>query len=267
MHVADFSSKLKKPCRDVKVGENMKFSSTELERYDRQIRIKGLGKSGQSKLKGARVMVAGAGGLGDPISLYLVAAGVGYVAIVDKDAVELSNLNRQILHWSNDIGKLKNVSAIEKLRQLNPEIRVEATQKAITSDNARELVKAFTVVVDGLDHWSTRFLLNKACVEERIPFVHAGVYSLYGQITTILPGKGPCLQCILPKIPPEEEKFPVLGATAGTLGLLEALETIKIITGLGEPLVGRMLHFDGETMSFQEIRVERRRSCPVCGSL
>ena len=243
----------------------MNLSSTELERYDRQIRIKGLGKSGQLKLKKARVMVAGAGGLGCPAVLYLVAAGIGYVAVVDSENVELSNLNRQVLHWSDDIGRSKGVSLIEKLRQLNPEVTVKPFQKVITADNARRLVNGFAVVVDGLDNWRTRFLLNKACVKEKIPFVHAGVYSLYGQITTILPGKGPCLQCILPKIPPEEEKFPVLGATAGTLGLLEALETIKIITGLGEPLVGRMLHFDGETMSFQEIKVERRRDCPVCG--
>ncbi|MBE0513132.1 HesA/MoeB/ThiF family protein [Candidatus Bathyarchaeota archaeon] len=245
----------------------MSFSSAELERYDRQIRIKGLGKSGQSKLKNARVMVVGAGGLGCPASFYLVAAGIGHVAVVDKETVELSNLNRQILHWSNDLGRPKGVSMVEKLRQLNPEVTVEALQKIVTTHNARQLVKGFTVVVDALDNWRTRFLLNKACVKEKIPFVHAGVYALYGQITTILPGKGPCLQCILPKIPPEEEKFPVLGAVVGTLGLLEALETIKIITGLGEPLVGRMLHFDGETMSFQEIKVERRRSCPVCGSL
>ena len=210
-------------------------------------------------------MVAGAGGLGCPAVLYLVAAGIGYVAVVDSENVELSNLNRQVLHWSDDVGRSKGVSVIEKLRQLNPEVTVKPFQKVITADNARQLVNGFTVVVDGLDNWRTRFLLNKACVKEKIPFVHAGVYSLYGQITTILPGKGPCLQCILPKIPPEEEKFPVLGATAGTLGLLEALETIKIITGLGEPLVGRMLHFDGETMSFQEIKVERRRDCPVCG--
>jgi len=249
------------------MGENMIFSSAELERYDRQIRIKGLGKSGQSKLKKARVIVMGAGGLGCPASFYLVAAGIGHVAVVDKEIVELSNLNRQVLHWSEDIGRPKGVSMAEKLRQLNPEVSVEALQKVVTTNNARPLVKGFTVVVDALDNWRTRFLLNKACVKEKIPFVHAGVYALYGQITTILPGKGPCLQCILPKIPPEEENFPVLGAAAGTLGLLEALETIKIITGLGEPLVGRMLHFDGETMSFQEIKVERRRTCPVCGSL
>jgi len=245
----------------------MTFSSAELERYARQIRIEGLGKSGQSKLKKASVMVVGAGGLGCPASFYLVAAGVGYVAVVDKETVELSNLNRQILHWSNDIGRPKGESMVEKLCQLNPEVTVKALQKTVTTNNARQLVKDFAVVVDALDNWRTRFLLNKACVEEKIPFVHAGVHALYGQITTILPGKGPCLQCILPKIPTEEEKFPVLGATVGTLGLLEALETIKIIIGLGEPLVGRMLHFDGETMSFQEIKVERRLDCPVCGSL
>jgi len=136
---------------------------------------------------------------------------------------------------------------MEKLCQLNPKVTVEAIQQVLTTHNVRQLIKGFTVVVDALDNWHTRFLLNKACVEEKIPFVHAGAHGLYGQITTILLGKGPCLQCILPKIPPEEEKFPVLGATVGTLGLLEAFETIKVITGLGEPLVGRMLHFDGET--------------------
>ncbi len=245
----------------------MAFSSAELERYDRQIRIEDLGISGQSKLKKAHVLVAGAGGLGCPVSCYLVAAGVGHVAVVDKETVELSNLNRQILHWSNDIGRPKGASMVEKLRQLNPEVKVTALQEAVTNRNVRQLIKNSTVVVDALDNWRTRFLLNKACVREEIPLIHAGVNALYGQVTTILPGKGPCLQCILPNLPPEEEKFPVLGATAGTLGLLATLETIKIITGLGELLVGRMLHFDGEIMSFQEIKVERRRNCPICGSL
>ena len=245
----------------------MELTPDEMERYDRQIRIKGLGKNGQLKLKRARVMVAGAGGLGCPASLYLVAAGVGYLAIVDKETVELSNLNRQVLHWGDDVGKLKSVSVLEKLHQLNPGVEVEAVPRVITPINARELVHGFTVVVDGMDNWRTRFVLNEACVRENVPFVHAGVHSLYGQITTVLPGEGPCLQCVLPKIPPEEEKFPILGSTAGTLGLLEASETIKIITGIGEPLVGRMLHFDGETMRFQEIKVERRTDCPVCGSL
>jgi len=186
---------------------------------------------------------------------------------VDQETVELSNLNRQVLHWGDDVGKLKSVSILEKLHQLNPMVEVEAVPRVITPTNARELVHGFTVVVDGMDNWQTRFILNEAAVRENVPFVHAGVHSLYGQITTVLPGKGPCLQCILPKIPPEEEKFPILGSTVGTLGLLEALETIKVITGIGEPLVGRMLHFDGETMNFTVIKVERRDDCPVCGSL
>lgn len=243
----------------------MRLASNELKRYDRQIRIRGLGENGQLKLKKARVIVAGAGGLGCPASLYLVAAGVGYLVIVDKETIELSNLNRQVLHWTNDVGKLKSVSAIEKLRQLNPKVRVEAVPKVITPDNAQQLVRGFTVVVDGMDNWRTRFVINEACVKENVPFVHAGVYSLYGQITTILPGRGPCLQCILPKIPPEEEKFPILGATAGTLGLLEAMETVKLITGIGETLAGRILHLDAETMNIQEIKVERRIDCPICG--
>ncbi len=244
----------------------MKLTPDEMERYDRQIRMRGLGENGQLKLKKSQVMVAGAGGLGCPVSLYLIAAGVGHLAVVDKETIELSNLNRQVLHWSDDMGKMKSVSVLEKLHQLNPEVEIEAVPKMITPNNVKEFIHGFTVVVDCMDNWRTRFVLNEACVRENVPFVHAGVHSLYGQITTILPGKGPCLQCILPKIPPEMEKFPILGPTAGILGMLEALETIKIITGLGEPLVGRMLHFDGETMSFQDIKVEKRTDCPVCGS-
>ncbi len=244
----------------------MSLSSSELKRYDRQIRISDLGTNGQLRLKRARVLVAGAGGLGSPVSFYLVAAGIGHVAILDKDTVELSNLNRQILHWSKDMGKLKSVSAIEKLRLLNPEVRVEGISEIIDSETIYKLVKGFSVVVDCMDNWPTRFLINQACVKEKIPFIHSGVHSLYGQITTIFPGKGPCLRCILPKTPKDEE-IPILGATAGTLGALEALETIKIITELGDPLVGRMLYIDCENMSFHEIKIERRKDCPICGSL
>ena len=179
----------------------MELTSNELERYDRQIRMRNWGEQGQLKLKKARVMVAGAGGLGCPISLYLAAAGVGYLAVVDKEKVELSNLNRQVLHWSSDVGRLKSVSVVEKLRQLNPEVDVEAIPEAITRDNAQDLVRGFTVVVDGMDNWETRFILNQACVKQNVPFVHGGVHSFYGQVTTILPGKGPCLRCILPKNP------------------------------------------------------------------
>ena len=222
---------------------------------------------GQLKLKNAKVTIVGVGGLGCPVALYLTAAGIGKITLIDKEKIELSNLNRQVLHWSVDIGKFKTFSAIEKLSKLNPLIKFESYEEEIEKENIRELIKDSNVVVDCLDNWKTRFILNEACVSERIPLVHAGVHSWYGQITTIMPGKGPCLRCILPKNPKEEEKFPVLGVTAGVLGLLEALETIKIIVGLGKLLVGRILFFDGETSSFQEAQVQRKKDCPVCGGI
>lgn len=241
------------------------MKASELERYGRQIMIKGFGENGQRKLKQAKVLVAGAGGLGCPASLYLAAAGVGNLVIVDGDKVELSNLNRQVLYWSDDIGKDKSFSAAKKLKLLNPEIKVTARSEEITHENGGKLVRGCSAVVDGMDNWSTRYTLNEACVKEGVPFVHAGVYGLYGQITTIMPGEGPCLQCIIPKTPSEVKGFPVLGATPGTLGLLEAFETIKLITGIGKPLIGRMITFDGEDVSFQIVKVERNPRCPTCG--
>lgn len=227
--------------------------------------IKGFGEEGQLKLKRARVTIAGAGGLGCPAALYLAAAGIGRITIIDGESVELSNLNRQVLHWTKDVNKRKAASVVRKLRKLNPHIKVEARSQKITEENARNLVKGSKVVVDCLDNWSTRFLLNEACVKEEIPLVHAGIHGLYGQITTIIPYKTPCLRCILPKSPREEKKFPVLGTTPGVLGLLEAFEVIKLITGIGSLLLGKILVFDGETMNFEEIRVERNERCPVCG--
>ena len=144
-------------------------------------------------------------------------------------------------------------------------MEVEALSTPITPDNVQELVRGSTVVVDALDNWRTRFLLNQACVKLGVPLVHAGVHSFYGQATTILPGRGPCLRCILPTLPPEEKKVPILGVTAGILGLIEALEALKIITGIGRTLAGKLLYFDGETTTFTLVRVERRRDCPVCG--
>jgi len=246
---------------------NVKLTEEELTRYSRQIMIPNWNVEGQLKLKNAKVTIVGVGGLGCPVALYLTAAGVGRITLIDKEKIELSNLNRQVLHWSVDIGKFKTFSAIEKLSKLNPLIKFESYEEEIEGESIRELIKDSNVIVDCLDNWKTRFILNEACVSERIPLVHAGVHSWYGQITTIMPGKGPCLRCILPKTPKEEEKFPVLGVTAGVLGLLEALEAIKIIVGLGKPLVGRILFFDGETSSFQEAQVQRKKDCPVCGGI
>ncbi|MDH5440239.1 MAG: HesA/MoeB/ThiF family protein [Candidatus Bathyarchaeota archaeon] len=245
----------------------MKLRRDEMERYDRQIRIGSFGLEGQLKLKGAKVAVAGAGGLGCSATVYLAAAGIGHMTIIDEENVELSNLNRQIGHWNRDIGTAKAVSLSEKIRELNPGVELEPVTERITLGTVRDLISGSTVVLDCMDNWETRFMLNKACVAARIPLVHAGVHSLYGQITTVLPGKGPCLRCILPETPQSEDRIPILGVTAGTLGLLEALEAIKIITGMGQPLVGRMLYFDGETTSFYEINVSKREDCPVCGSI
>lgn len=244
-----------------------KLVEEELVRYSRQIMIPNWNVEGQLRLKNAKVTIIGVGGLGCPVALYLTAAGIGRITLIDKEKIELSNLNRQVLHWSVDIEKFKTFSAIEKLSKLNPLIKFESYEGEIEKESIGELIKGSNVVVDCLDNWKTRFILNDACVAERIPFVHAGVHSWYGQITTIVPGKGPCLRCILPKTPKEEEKFPILGVTAGVLGLLEALEAIKIIVGLGKPLVGRMLFFDGETSSFQEAQVQRKKDCPVCGGI
>ena len=244
-----------------------KLSPEELERYDRQLRIIGWGVESQLKVKGSHVMVVGAGGLGCPTALYLAAVGVGHIAVVDRERVELSNLNRQVLHWSGDLDKPKVESVAEKLRKLNPNVRVEPLQLELNEENIEDLIRKFDVVVDCLDNWRTRFILNEACVKSRKPLVHAGVHSWYGQITTVLPGRGPCLRCIWPENPPETERFPILGATAGTLGLLEVLEVVKLITGLGQPLVGRMLYLDLEIASIEELKIERVKSCPVCGSI
>ena len=244
-----------------------KLSPEELERYDRQLRIIGWGVESQLKVKGSHVMVVGAGGLGCPTALYLAAVGVGHIAVVDRERVELSNLNRQVLHWSGDLDKPKVESVAEKLRKLNPNVRVEPLQLELNEENIEDLIRKFDVVVDCLDNWRTRFILNEACVKSRKPLVHAGVHSWYGQITTVLPGRGPCLRCIWPENPPETERFPILGATAGTLGLLEVLEVVKLVTGLGQPLVGRMLYLDLEIASIEELKVERVENCPVCGSI
>ncbi|MCS7131342.1 MAG: MoaD family protein [Hadesarchaea archaeon] len=239
----------------------------ELERYNRQTIIPGFEERGQRKLKKARVLVAGLGGLGSPASAYLVAAGVGHLTILDAEQVELSNLNRQILHWSSDVGRPKAVSAIEKLSKMNPNVKLESRQEAITRENAGKLVENADVVVDGMDNYPARYLLNEACVRKQIPFIHGAVEGLIGQLTTIVPGRGPCLRCIFPREPPAAQARPVLGPTPGVVGCLQAMEAIKLIVGLGKPLVGQMLLFDGGEMIFDIIQVRRNSSCPICGNI
>ena len=241
----------------------MKLEKHELERYDRQIRI--FGVEGQVKLKNTRVLVAGVGGLGSASALYLVAAGFGEVILVDKEKVELSNLNRQILHWTEDVGRHKVESAVEKLKRLNPHVKVKGLPESLNKENVFNLVSQVDLVVDGLDNWETRFLLNEACVKLNKPFIHAGVYGMCGQLMVVIPGKTPCLRCVVSTPPPETKPLPVLGVTPGLLAMLQVMEAIKIVTGCGEPLIGKMLVFNGEDSSFYQVEVGRRKNCPVCG--
>ncbi|MFZ4437530.1 MAG: HesA/MoeB/ThiF family protein [Syntrophales bacterium] len=251
------------------------ITDEEQKRYARQILM--IGEEGQEKLKAASVLVAGAGGLGTVISLYLAAAGVGHLRIIDCDVVDTSNLNRQILHWSKDVGQPKTVSVKEKLTALNPLIHIETDARRITEETVGELVEGQSLtgsrpasspqlIIDAMDNFPTRYLLNRAAIERDIPFIHGAVRGFFGQMTTIIPRKGPCLRCLFPASPPHE-LFPIVGATCGVIGSIEAAEAIKLITGQGKPLMGRIFIWDGLAGSADSITVERDPACPDCGHL
>ncbi len=240
------------------------LTENEKTRYQRQIMYPALGEDGQNRLKAAHVVVAGVGGLGSPVSIYLAYAGVGHLKLVDCDRVALTNLNRQVLYTEEDIGQAKAVIAAQKIGNMNPGIEVIAVAERITPANARDIIRGASVVVDAMDNFDTRLVLNEACVADRIPFVHAGVYGLFGQMTTILPGQTPCLACIIPARPRKVMPSPVFGFTPGLMANLEVAETIKLIAGFGKLMAGRILHVNLETMDFRTINVSRRPDCPVC---
>ena len=236
----------------------------ERQRYDRQIILRGFGEEGQEKLKRAKVVVAGGGGLGSPSSIYLAAAGVGTLRIIDHDTVELSNLNRQILHWDKDIGRNKVDSAAEKLEQLNKGISVEALDETITEDNVSELVSNFDVIVDAMDNLETRYLLNRVAIKKHIPFVHGAIHGFEGRAMTVIPGETACLRCIY-RGPVPQEKFPVIGVTPAIIGCIQATEVIKYIVGTGRLITDRLLVYDGSNMKFTEFSVKRDPACEHCG--
>ncbi|MBA7636766.1 Sulfur carrier protein adenylyltransferase [subsurface metagenome] len=243
------------------------LTTDELERYDRQIIIKGFGKEGQEKLKKARIFIAGAGGLGSLTSMYLAVAGAGVIRIVDHDRVELSNLNRQVLHWDKDIGQSKVDSAAEKLKKLNQRVEIEAIAKMITEANVSQLVAGFDLIVDAMDNLPTRYLLNKAALEKNIPFFHGAVYGFEGRAMTIIPGKTACLECAYHGATTPEEKFPVIGVTPAIIGCIQAAEVIKYIVGIGELLTNRLLIYDGLNLKFTELKVKKDQNCKHCGHL
>jgi adenylyltransferase/sulfurtransferase len=242
----------------------MDLSEREKERYKRQMIFSGWGEEVQQKLKTSKVFVAGAGGLGSPVSIYLAVAGVGTIRICDNGTPELSNLNRQILHDDLCIGINKSISAKETLESLNPDIKVEPVQEKILEDNLSSLAGQVDLIIDCMDNFATRHILNQYAVKRHIPMIHAGVYGMRGQMTFIKTPETPCLWCIQSGEPPTVI-FPIVGATAGVVGCLEALEAIKYLSGVGTVLMGRLLIWDGEKMEFTELPQRKLIDCPVCG--
>ena len=245
-------------------GDAVSVDETDLKRYVRQLRI--FGEDGQKRLKNAKVTIAGAGGLGSVTATYLTVAGVGRIQIIDDDVVELSNLNRQMLHWEQDIGKKKAESFEEKLSQMNSEVDVVVTTQRIREDTIAEIITDADLIVDAMDNFQTRYVLNRLALHKKIPFFHGGVYGFEGQVTTIIPGETACLQCIFPESP-EAETFPVIGATCSVIGGIQATEVVKYIVGVGGLLTNRLLIWDGVDARMEEFAVERNPACRACGDL
>ncbi len=248
---------------------NEKLSSEQVEKYSRQLLLDEVGIDGQRRLMRSRVLVVGAGGLGSPAAIYLAAAGVGTVGIVDADRVETWNLHRQILHFPEDVGRRKTRSAGEHLRGLNPDVNVTEHDVFLNQHNAVRIIRPYDVVVNGCDNFPTRYLLNDACVLAEKPLVDAGVLQFQGQASTYLPGRG-CLRCLFPAPPPPDaapscSAVGVLGALPGHMGTLQAIETLKILLAAGETLTNRFLLFDGLTAAYHSFKWERDATCPVCG--
>jgi len=242
------------------------LTKDERERYDRQIMIEGIGEEGQERLKRAKVVIAGIGGLGSPVAIYLAAAGVGMIRLVDHDRVELSNLNRQVLHGDEDVGRRKVDSAIEKLKKLNQWVEIDAVTETITEDNVSQLVTGFDLIVDAMDNLPTRYVLNKAAIDQKIPFFHGAVYGFEGRAMTIIPGESACLWCMY-QGRVSKGKFPVIGVAPAVIGCIQATEVIKYITGIGELLTNRVLIYDGLNLEFSQFTVKRDPNCEHCGHL
>ncbi|MBQ9894685.1 MAG: molybdopterin-synthase adenylyltransferase MoeB [Ruminococcus sp.] len=249
----------------------MALTDEQLERYSRHITLKEIGVRGQKKLLEAKVLIIGAGGLGAPAAMYLAAAGVGTIGIADCDNVELSNLQRQIIHTTKDTGKSKVQSAAETIEALNPNVRVITYHEYVSSRNISDMIKDYDFIIDGADNFPTKFLINDACVLGHKPFCHAGILRFEGQLMTYVPEQGPCYRCIF-EAPPAKDAVPscreagVIGAMAGIIGSMQALEAVKYITGQGELLTGNMLVFDGLKMEWRKVRLPKRvQACQVCG--
>lgn len=243
------------------------LDAAELTRYARQMALPEWGVAAQIRLKRARAIVCGVGGLGSPAALYLAAAGIGTLRIIDSDRVALDNLNRQILYGEADIGSDKTAAAAAKLRRLNSKVAVEPCQVRISADNAAELVAESDVIVDGLDNLAARYLLNRAAVDLRIPLVHGAVNGFEGRVLTVVPGQSACLRCMHGGEPPPAATVPVVGVTAAVIGAVQATEAVKVVLGMGDLLTDRLLVFDGLRLAWREFRLQVNPACDHCGSI
>jgi molybdopterin/thiamine biosynthesis adenylyltransferase len=248
----------------------MDFTDEQLARYSRHIVLDSVGIEGQIKISEGKVLIIGAGGLGSPVALYLAAAGVGRIGIVDSDVVDLSNLQRQIIHFTEDVNRPKVDSASGKMRLLNPDIEVVTYHELARADNIRDIVKAYDFAVDGTDNFAAKFLINDACVLENKPFSHGGILRFDGQTMTVVPQKSACYRCVFQQPPPPDaiptcSQAGVLGAIAGMLGTIQATEVLKYLTGVGELLTDHLLSFDARNMTFRKTPLKKRSSCQVCG--
>jgi molybdopterin/thiamine biosynthesis adenylyltransferase len=246
------------------------FSEEQIERYSRNIILKEVGGKGQKRLLDGKVLIIGAGALGSPAALYLAAAGVGVIGIADLDVVELSNLQRQIIHHSTDLGLPKVESARQKMAALNPDVKVITHQTWVGADNILEIIRNYDFVIDGTDNFAAKFLINDACVMAGIPFSHAGILHFIGQTLTVLPHQSPCYRCVFPEPPPPNSiptcsQAGVIGVLPGVIGSIQATEAIKYLLKVGDLLTGRLLVYDAEGMDFHVSPIERNRDCPVCG--
>jgi len=248
----------------------IEFTDEQIERYSRHIILPEVGGSGQQKMLEARVLLLGAGGLGSPAAYYLAAAGIGNLGIVDFDQVDLSNLQRQIIHSTERIGMLKTESAKKTIQALNPDVNVTLYNEKMDSRNIMSLIKDYDYVVDGSDNFPTRYLVNDACVMKNKTLIHGSIYRFEGQVTVFKPGDGPCYRCLYPEPPPPGmvpncQEGGVLGVLAGVIGNLQVVEVLKLILGIGKPLVGKLLIYDALNTEFRSLRLRRDPNCPICG--
>ncbi|MHB9029918.1 MAG: HesA/MoeB/ThiF family protein [Candidatus Latescibacterota bacterium] len=246
------------------------FTENQMERYSRHILLQDVGVEGQIKIMDSKVLIIGAGGLGAPAALYLAAAGIGRIGIVDSDRVELSNLQRQVIHFTKDLDTPKVRSAEEKMRAINPDVEIRAYHEFVRAGTVKDILKGWDFVIDGTDNFSAKFLINDACVMSGIPYSHGGILRFNGQTMTVIPGKSACYRCIFPAPPPKDavptcSQAGVLGAVAGMLGTIQAAEALKQVMGIGLSLADKLLTFNALTMDFRKITIRRRPDCELCG--